>query len=407
MRVAITGLGVVSCLGHSLAEVSAALRAGRSGIEVDPERVERGFRSALTGVIRGYDVREHVTKKQLKAMGQPAQFGVGAAVRALEHAGLPRDALRNDGAGIIVGNDSCALPVVEAVDCVRAHGETRQIGSGNIIQVMNSTVTMNLSTYFGVRGAAWTVSAACASGAHALGQAYMLIKAGMQEVVLAGGAQEVNWQSMASFDALGAFAKNEGDPTSASRPFAKSRRGLVPSGGAAMLVLERLDRAIERGATILAEVVGYGFSNDGGHLTQPSGFGAVRAMRQALAQARLSPTEVEYINAHATGTPSGDLVEGKSIIEVFGTSTPPVSSTKSMTGHECWMAGASEALYSVLMMRDGFIAPNINIDELEPDLAGLNVARHALSTRPGVVLSNSFGFGGTNAALLLRAFEDR
>lgn len=405
MRVAVTGLGIVSCLGTELDSVSEALRTGRSGIVRDEERVRYGFRSALTGVVRNYDPRVHVTRKQIKTMGQPAQFAVGAAVQAVESSRLGRDVLREEGTGVIVGNDSCALPVVEAVDAVREHHATRHIGSGNIIQVMNSTVTMNLATYFGIRGASWTVSGACASGAHAIGQAYLLIKSGLQDTVLCGGAQEIAWQGMASFDALGAFARDGEDVTRASRPFDRDRTGLVPSGGAAMLVLERLDRAIERGAPIFAEIVGYAFSSDGDHLTQPHGDGAVRAIRSVLRQAKVAPGEVEYINAHATGTPVGDRSEGLSILEVFGRNGPPVSSTKSMTGHECWMAGASELVYSMLMMRDGFLAPNINLETLDPELDGLPVLRETAMRRPRVVLSNSFGFGGTNAAVALKTFE--
>jgi len=316
MRVAITGMGAVSCLGLDLDSISQSLQAGRSGIGVDPERVEMGFRSPLTGIIRGYDPRAYVNRKQMKTMGQPAQYAVGAAMNAVADARLGPDAFRDPGAGVIVGNDSCALPVVEAVDSVREHKETRLIGSGNIIQVMNSTVTMNLATVFGVRGAAWTVSGACASGAHAIGQAYLLIKAGLQDLVMCGGAQEINWPGMASFDALGAFAKHDGEPARASRPFDQHRTGLVPSGGAAMLVVERLDRAIERNAHIYAEIVGYAFSSDGDHLTQPDGDGAVRAMEGALRQGRHSPGEVEYVNAHATGTPVGDRVEGSSLLKV-------------------------------------------------------------------------------------------
>lgn len=405
MRVAVTGLGVKSCLGLDLDAVSASLRRGRSGIRVDPERVEMGFRSPLTGVIEGYDPRAYVNRKQIKTMGQPAQFAVGAAVDAVEDARLDPELLKDPGAGIIIGNDSCALPVMEAVDTVREHRETRLIGSGNIIQVMNSTVTMNLATFFGIQGAAWTVSAACASGAHALGQAYMLISAGLQDVVLCGGAQEVNWPSMASFDALGAFARHDGDPPAACRPFDATRSGLVPSGGAAVLVFERFDRAMERGAHIYGEVVGYAFSNDGGHLTQPCGTGARRAMEAVFRQAKRDPAEVDYINAHATGTPVGDVAEGRSILQLFGDTCPPVSSTKSMTGHECWMAGASEVLYSLVMMRDRFLAPNINLDALDPALEGLNVLTESREAQPKLVLSNSFGFGGTNASVLIAAFE--
>jgi 3-oxoacyl-[acyl-carrier-protein] synthase-1 len=402
MRVAITGMGAVSCLGLDLDSISTSLRCGRSGIEVDPVRAQLGFRSPLTGVIRGYDPRNYVSRKQLRSMAQPAQFAVGATFDAIQDAGLDPDALRAPGVGLIVGNDSCAEPSAEVAESVKQSGETRHLGSGRIIQVMTSTASMNLATLLGVQGACWTVSGACASGAHALGQAFLLIRGGLQDTVICGGAQEVSWQSMASFDALGTFAKAD-DPTRASRPFDRGRNGLVPSGGAAMLVLERLDQALQRGARVYAELVGYAFSCDGGHLTQPDGVGAARVMREVLRQAERSPGEVEYINAHATSTPVGDLVEGRSLIDVFGRPTPPVSSTKSMTGHECWMAGASEVVYASLMMRDGFLAPNVNLDELEPELSGLDVVAAARERRPRLVLSCSFGFGGTNAALLLEA----
>lgn len=416
MRVAITGVGVVSCLGNDLDTVSAALRAGRSGIVVDPERTELGFYSPLTGAIRDYDVRAYVNRKQARSMGQPAQFSVGAAVEALRHAGLEQDALRSDRAGVIVGNDSCAQPAVEAADLLREKKQTRLLGSGRILQVMNSTVTINLGTFFGVRGASWTVSGACASGAHAVGQALMLIKSGLQDIILCGGAQELNWESMAAFDAIGAFARyvaeDGDDPTRCCRPFDVARTGLVPSGGAAMLVVEAWDAALARGANILAEVIGYAFSSDGTHVTQPGGHGAVRAMRECLRQAQIDPGAVDYVSAHATGTPVGDVVEGKAVLEVFagafgdGKGSPPMSSTKSMTGHECWMAGASELVYSILMMRDGFIAPNINLTEPEPSLQKLDLVRETRDVRPRTILSNSFGFGGTNAALLLASADD-
>ena len=404
MRVAITGMGLVSCLGRDLDVVSRALREGRSGIGRDPERTGLGFRSPLTGIVPEVDVRAYVNRRQAKSIGQPAAFAVAAAHDALAHAALSPDALRSDRAGVIVGNDSCAQPAVEIADTLRERGETRLIGSGKILQVMSSTVTINLATLFGVRGAAWTLSGACASGAHALGQAVMLIRMGLQDVVLCGGAQEINWHSMASFDAIGAFATDDGDPAAASRPFDADRRGLVPSGGAAMLVVESWEHAARRGAPVQAEVVGYAFSSDGEHVTQPDGRGAVRAMRACLEQAGRTPGEVEYLNAHATGTPVGDVVEGRAILDVFGRERAvPVSSTKSMTGHECWMAGASEIAYCALMMRDGFLAPNVNLARLDPELEGLDVVSTTRDTRPRLCLSNSFGFGGTNAALLVQS----
>ena len=405
MRVVITGMGAVSCLGVGLKNIARCLQQGHSGIGVDPERVRHGFRSPLSGVVPEINPRDYVTRRQLKTMGQPARWAVVAASEALDNAGVSREHWADPRSGVVVGNDSCALPAVETAASVLEHGETRYLGSGKVMQAMTSTVSMNLGTWLGVQGASWSVGAACASGAHALGQAFLLIKAGLQDRVLCGGAQEVNWQAMASFDALGAFARHGEDPTAASRPFAADRDGLVPSGGAAMLVLESLDSARARNAPIVAELCAYGFSCDGGHLTQPDGAGALRAMNQCLQQGSIAPSDVDYINAHATGTTLGDLSEGKAILSLFGCEGPLVSSTKSMTGHECWMAGASEVVYSCIMMQGGFIAPNINLKEIEPALAGLKVISSTQEKRVKRFLSNSFGFGGTNASLLCAAFE--
>jgi 3-oxoacyl-[acyl-carrier-protein] synthase-1 len=250
-----------------------------------------------------------------------------------------------------------------------------------------------------------TISAACSSGAHSIGLAWNLIRSGAQRMVFAGGAQETNWLSMVSFDALGAFSVREDDPQAASRPFDKARDGLVPGGGAAVLVLESLESARARDARIYGEVLGYAFSSDGDHLTLPSGDGAERAMRQALRASGVGAEEIDYINAHATATPQGDLREARAINEIFGAEGPPVSSTKSMTGHECWMAGASEALYCLLMMRDGFVAPNINFTGFDDETPPINIQVEAADAELRTVLSNSFGFGGTNACLILRKFE--
>lgn len=405
MRVVITGMGAVSCLGVGLSNIARSLQSGSSGIGVDPERVQHGFRSPLSGLLPELNLRDYVTRRQLKTMGQPARWAVVAASEALDNAGLSHERWANPRSGVVVGNDSCALPAVETAASVIKHGETRYLGSGKVLQAMTSTVSMNLGTWLGVQGASWSVGAACASGAHALGQAFLLIKAGLQDRVLCGGAQEVNWQAMASFDALGAFARPREDPTTASRPFSADRDGLVPSGGAAMLVLESLDAARARNAPIVAELCGYGFSCDGAHLTQPDGAGALRAMTQCLQQGAISPGEVDYINAHATGTPLGDRSEGRAILSLFGPEGPPVSSTKSMTGHECWMAGASEVVYSCIMMQGGFLAPNINLGEMDSALTGLRVVRSTQEKRIKHFLSNSFGFGGTNASLLCAAFQ--
>ncbi|MCP4638981.1 MAG: beta-ketoacyl-[acyl-carrier-protein] synthase family protein [bacterium] len=399
---AITGLGIVSCIGTSLDEVTESLRTGRSGIVLDPQRRERGFRSALTGAIRGFDPRAAgMTRKMLRTMDGMTQFAYGAASDAIRDAGLGEEALRDERCGIVFGNDSCVKAAVDAIDVAREAGETHPIGSGSIFRTMNSTVTMNLATQFGVGGASWTLSAACASGGHALGQATALIRSGLQDIVIAGGAQEINWESMASFDALGVFSTREDAPGEASRPFDAERDGLVPSGGAACLVLEDLERAQARGARIYGIISGYGFSCDSsGHLSQPNGTGAARAIRMALRDAGVDPGDIDYVNAHGTSTPVGDLVEARAISEVFGDAVP-VSSTKSMTGHECWMAGASEMVYTVLMAREGFVAPNLNLTKIDEACPPIQVVAETTPATIRKAVSNSFGFGGTNAVLVV------
>jgi 3-oxoacyl-[acyl-carrier-protein] synthase-1 len=280
--------------------------------------------------------------------------------------------------------------------------DSQLLGYGYVFQSMNSTVNMNLSTIFHLRGVNFTVSAACASGSHSVGLAAMLIRQGLQQTVLCGGAQETNHYSMASFDALGAFSINMDEPQKASRPFDRDRDGLIPSGGAAALVLEERDHALQRGATILAEVVGYGFSSNGGGISEPSDEGSVIAMSRALKDASMTPADVDYVNAHATSTPQGDMYEAIALDRLFSGHRALISSTKSMTGHECWMAGASEVVYSILMMQNGFVAPNINFENPDEHSAKLNLATERIETNVNTVLSNSFGFGGTNSALVIK-----
>jgi len=399
-RVFITGLAAVSCLGNSLGEIEAGLREGRSGVVLDPRRRELGFRSALTGAVSGFDPKARLDRKARKSMHESAQWCAFSAFEAIEHAGLDLSSLRSPRVGLIIGNDSTSQPNVEVADAVRRDGTTQQLGSGYIFQCMNSTATMNLNALLGTQGAAWTLAAACASGAHAVGQGFTLIRAGLQDVVITGGMQEINWESMASFDALGTFSKREDAPRQASRPFDRSRDGLVPSGGAAALILESESHLKARGGKPLAELIGYGFSSDGEHLTLPSGGGARRAMRMALGHAELDPGAIDYINAHATSTLIGDAKEAEAIRDVFGEHTP-VSSTKGMTGHECWMSGASEILYSALMLQAGFIAPNLNFEAQEEGAAKINVVGRTLERPLQRVLVNSFGFGGTNASVVL------
>lgn len=404
-RAVITGLGTVSCLGLTPDEVSRALREGRSGIGLDPERKARGFRSALTGRVQGFDPAARFDRKVRRTLGEAAAYGCAAALDALTDAGLPLGSLARPEVGIVFGNDSTCQANEQLFTELQAQGRTTALGSGHIIRVMNSTVTMNLATLLKVQGACWTLSAACASGLHALGQAAMLVAMGMQELVICGGAQETSWQGMAAFDALGALSTREDDAARASRPFDRTRDGLVPSGGGAALVVESMDSARARGARIYAEVLGYGFSCDGEHLTNPSGAGAVRAMEQALRQAQVHPAELDYVHAHATSTPAGDAVEAGAISRVLGGQRVPVSSTKGLTGHECWMAGASEVAYCLLMMRDGFIAGNPHLETPDETSAALHLPVGTLAQRPRTVLKNSFGFGGTNASVVLRAVD--
>ncbi|RWW93734.1 beta-ketoacyl-[acyl-carrier-protein] synthase family protein [Flavobacterium cerinum] len=402
-RVVITGMGIYSCIGTSLEEVKESLYHGKSGIRIDEERRDFGFRSCLTGMVPKPDLKDLLNRRQRISIGEETEYAYMATIQALKQAGLDDEYFDNNEVGIMYGNDSVSKAIIDATDILREKKDTALIGSGAIFKSMNSTITMNLSTIFRLRGINLTVSAACASGSHSLGLGYHLIKGGLQDMIICGGAQEINKYAMGSFDGLGVFSPDEADPAKASRPFDASRNGLVPSGGGATLILESYESAIKRGATILAEVIGYGFSSNGGHISTPNVEGPAKAMQKALDQAGVKPEEIDYINAHATSTPVGDANEAKAIYEIFG-SRPYVSSTKSMTGHECWMAGASEVIYSILMMQNSFIAPNINFENPDEDSAKLNVAETTINKKINIFLSNSFGFGGTNSALIVKKY---
>lgn len=404
-RVVITGMGIYSCIGTSLEEVKESLYQGKSGIGIDPERKEFGFRSALTGIVPKPDLKSLLGRRQRISVGEETEYAYMATIEALKNANIEDDYFDNHEVGIMYGNDSVSKAIIEATDIIRDKKDTALIGSGAIFKSMNSTVTMNLSTIFRLRGINLTISAACASGSHSIGLAFFLIKNGFQEMVICGGAQEINKYAMSSFDGLGVFSPREDEPTKASRPFDSGRDGLVPSGGGATLILESYESAIARGANIIAEVVGYGFSSNGGHISTPNVEGPATAMQRALDVAGLKPSDIDYINAHATSTPVGDGNEAKAIFEVFGESNPYISSTKSMTGHECWMAGASEVIYSILMMQHSFIAPNINLENPDEDSAKLNLVKSTLNKKFDIFLSNSFGFGGTNSALVVKKFK--
>jgi 3-oxoacyl-[acyl-carrier-protein] synthase-1 len=404
-RVVITGMGAVSCLGDSLDEISASLQAGKSGVIYSADRKERGFRSGLMTRLPDVELKSELDRRARKFMPEAAIYTALSTIRALETAGLKREDVAREDVGVIVGNDSTCAALPELWQILGEYRHSRFLGSQMVIKVMNSTASMNLGPFLGAQGINLTISAACASGAHALGLAWQLIRTGQQRVVFAGGTQEAHWLSMISFDALNSFSILEDEPARASRPFDCERDGLVPGAGGAMLILESLESAKARDARIFGELVAYAFSSDGDHLTLPSGRGAKGCMLRALETAGLKVSDVDYVNAHATSTPLGDRAEALAIHEVFGASGPPVSSTKSMTGHECWMAGASEVLYSALMIRDGFLAPNVNFTAQEEDAPKINVLAKTLRGEPEVIVSNSFGFGGTNACLVLRRFR--
>jgi len=401
-RVVITGMGIYSCIGKNLEEIAKSLYAGKSGIGVDMLRKEYGYRSPLTGIVEAPVLKGVLDRRLRIGLADMGEYAYMATVEAFKNAGVDMDYLEKNEVGIFYGNDSSAKAVIEANYIAQQKKDTALMGSGAIFQSMNSTVSMNLSTIFKLKGVNMTISAACASGSHSIGLGYLFIQNGMQDMVLCGGAQETNIYSMASFDALSAFSIRTDEPAKASRPFDANRDGLVPSGGAASLILEEYEHAVKRGAAILAEVVGYGVSSNGSHISQPSDVGCAIAMERSLNDAGISAADVDYINAHATSTPQGDMYEAIAIDRLFGTSRPPVSSTKSMTGHECWMAGASEIVYSVLMMQNSFVAPNINFETPDEHSAKLNIAAKTMEKKIDVVLSNSFGFGGTNSALVVK-----
>ncbi|HNP19740.1 MAG TPA: beta-ketoacyl-[acyl-carrier-protein] synthase family protein [Fulvivirga sp.] len=405
-RVVITGIGIYSCIGQNVDQVRDSLYAGKSGIGLDPERDVQGFRSSLTGIVPQPALKELLNRRQRIGLAEQGEYAYIATIEALKMAGMDEDFLTNNEVGILYGNDSSAKPVIYAVDQLRLKKDTTLIGSGSIFQSMNSTVTMNLATIFKLKGINMTISAACASGSHAIGLGYTLIKNGLQDQIICGGAQEINYQSMGSFDGLGTFSMRQDSPTEASRPFDKNRDGLIPSGGGATVIIESLESAKKRGANILGEILGYGFSSNGDHISAPNVEGPMRSLQMALDQSNVKANEIEYINAHATSTIAGDLSEGKAILNVFGEKQPYLSSTKSMTGHEMWMAGASEIVYSLLMMHNGFIAPNINLTDPEDELKNLNFAFDVIKKDFNLFLSNSFGFGGTNSSIIVKKFRE-
>jgi 3-oxoacyl-(acyl-carrier-protein) synthase len=404
-RVVVTGMGIWSCLGKNKDEVYSSLYNGKSGIGLEKERFDYGYRSALVGMVEKPNLKGLIDRRLRMGLSEEAEYAYMASKEAFEEAGVNEEYLLNNEIGVLFGNDSSAKPVIEAANIMAEKRDSALLGSGLIFQSMNSTVNMNMSTIFHLRGINFTVSAACASGSHSIGLGYMFIKQGLQDMVLCGGAQETNYFSMATFDALNAFSVRMDEPIKASRPFDRDRDGLIPSGGAAALVLEEYEHAVKRGANILGEVIGYGFSSNGGGISQPSDDGSVIAMQRAMDDAGVKACDIDYINAHATSTPQGDMYEAKALARLFEGKKALISSTKSMTGHECWMAGASEIVYSLLMMKYNFVAPNINFENPDEFSAKLNITSKRVDMGIDTILSNSFGFGGTNSALILKKIK--
>ena len=405
-RVVITGMGIWSCLGVTLDEVRQSLYEGKSGIIKSQERVDAGFRSPFTANVPRPDLKPFIGRNQRQFMPEEAQYAYMATKDALEAARMDQDYIDQHEVGIIYGNDSVAEATMLALDKFRNCGSTAACGSGAIFQSMNSTVTMNLACLFHLKGINLTASAACASGSQSLGLGFLLIKNGLQDCIVCGGAEENNMYGIASFDALQTFSTRLDDPTKASRPFDSGRDGLVPSGGAATLVIESYEHAVKRGAPILGEILGWGFSGNGEHISTPNVEGPARSLQRCLESAGVAPTEIGYVNAHATSTPIGDSREAEAIARVFGDYRVPVTSTKSQTGHEMWMAGASEIIYSMLMMKNGFIGGSLNFENPDDVTRCINVIPETREQHFDMFLSNSFGFGGTNSTLIVKDWKE-
>ena len=395
-------MGIWSCLGQNLDDVRDALYQGKSGIIFSQERKDAGFRSALCADVPAVNIKKLLARNVRQFMPEEAQYAYVATLQALENAKIDQDFLDAHEVGIIYGNDSVAESTMIALDKFREFKDTSACGSGAIFQSMNSTVTMNLACLFKLRGINLTSSAACASSSLAIGNAYLLIKEGLQDCVICGGAQEANMYCVASFDGIQAFSTREDEPTKACRPFDRDRDGLVPGGGAATLILESYEHAVKRGAPIIAEIVGWGFSGNGDHISTPNVAGPARSLELALKNGGIDPRMIGYVNAHATSTHAGDGREAMAIAQCFGDYKVPVTSTKSQTGHEMWMAGASELIYSLLMMKNDFIAGSLNFENPDEDTACINVIPETREAHFDMFLSNSFGFGGTNSSLIIK-----
>ena len=409
-RVVVTGMGIWSCIGQDLQTVTESLKRGRSGIGVRPERKALGYHSLLTGIVPHPDLKPLLARRLRSTLSEEAEYAFMATREALMNAHIDENYCLQNEIGVVFGNDTSNQSVVDSYVGAKDSQNTFMLGSGMAFQALTSNVAMNMANIFHLRGINLTTASACASSAQSIALAAMLIQTGQQDMIVAGGAQETNDISMIAFDGVNTLSKRNDAPQHASRPFCKQRDGLVPSGGAAALVLEEYDHAIARGANIIAEIIGYGFSQNQTPLGQPSAEAEYEAMSRALQNASLTPQDIDHVNAHATSTIAGDIAEAQALTRLFvncqlstvNYKKPFISSTKSMTGHECWMAGASEAIYSILMMQHSFVAPSINIVQIDDAAKELNVVRDSINADINIALSNSFGFGGTNCTLIFR-----
>jgi len=404
-RVVVTGIGIVSCIGNTQDEVAASLKAGKCGITQDEKMAELGFRSQISG--RPADTKDRakevIGKRSLRFMADAAQWSALAMHDAIADSDLSEEQVSHDRTGIIAGSGGpSAIEIVRAADITRKNNSPKRIGPFAVPKAMSSTVSATLATHFKIKGVNYSITSACTTSLHCIGAACEQIQWGKQDVMFAGGGEEVEWAMSSLFDAMGAMSSKYNDaPETASRAFDATRDGFVIAGGAGMVVLEDYDHAVARGAKIYAEITGYAATSDGYDMVAPSGEGGQRAMRMALKDAATrGVTKIDYINPHATSTPVGDIAETGSIHNLFGEDGPYVSATKCMTGHSLGAAGVQESIYSLIMMDRGFVAPSINITELDPALPKINIAREMVETKLTSIMSNSFGFGGTNGSVI-------
>ena len=401
-RVVITGLGIVSCIGNNQDEVAASLKAGSCGIKTDEKMAELGFRSQISGRPT-LIAKEHVPKRSMRFMGDASGWSAVAMQQAIDDSGLEESEVSNDRTGIIAGSGGpSAIEIVRAADITRKNNSPKRIGPFAVPKAMSSTVSATLATHFKIKGVNYSITSACTTSLHCIGAACEQIQWGKQDVMFAGGGEEIEWPLSSLFDAMGAMSSKYNDtPQTASRAFDATRDGFVIAGGAGMVVLEEYEHAKARGAKIYAEITGYAATSDGYDMVAPSGEGAERAMTMALADAKTRGIDgVDYINPHATSTPVGDVAETNAIHRIFGENGPYISATKCLTGHSLGAAGVQESIYSLIMMDRGFVAPSINISELDPELPKVNIARKMVETKLTSVMSNSFGFGGTNGSVI-------